>query len=517
MKTERVKNSSYNVISNVIILLLTTVLTFVTRTIFIRYLGKVMLGLDGLFVNIISMLSLAELGLGTSIHFFLYKPLATGDKKRIGIIMSLLKRVYLIISAIILLVGLIITPFIHFFVNGYSGNQLYIIYFLYLINSVVTYLLSYKESLIIANQKDYKLFWIKLITIILLYGSQIFVLITLRSFIAYLIALIVSNIFRYLSSSIYTQKLYKDIDFNSKEKLDEKTIEEVKTNVKSLMVSRVGDYLLNGTDNIILSAINIVLTGIYSNYLAIVGIMKTFMNVIYNGITASFGNVIAIEESHVKKNVFNISSFVCFVISGFIAVELCFLFNPFIKIWAGKSYVADYWISIVIALNFYFYSQTLTLNNLKNASGSYKADRMVPLIQAAVNLAVSIALGIKMGLGGVVLGTLVSYLTVGMIFRPILLIKKVLNCSSRQYFMMQLKYIITLLIVFIANYLLFKYINLDNSILLIVLKGFIVMVTYFILISIIYFKNKEFKYVIELLKNGFNNFVVKKKKLNTSN
>src|SRR5574344_1196235 len=504
----RLKNSSFNIIFNIAQLILTTVLSFVARTFFIKYLGKEMLGLDGLFTNILSMLSLTELGIGTAISFSLYKPLAENDNKKISEIMTMFKKIYILIGVVVLLVGLAIMPILPYFTKGYEYNDLYLIYLLYLINTASSYLIVYKETLVIADQREHKLFPFRVGFLIVLYILQIVFLIKTKDFIVYLIINFVVKLVQNITTNIYIGKLYNKVDFNCKEKIDKKTKKEIALNIKHLFTGKLGDYLLNGTDNIIISAIDIGLTGIYSNYLSIVGIMKTVMNAIYNGVVASFGNMVATEKKDVQENVFDISNFICFVISAFITIELIFLFNPFINIWAkDSSYVVDTWMSVVISFNFYFYSQMLSLDSMKIASGMYKIDRFVPLIQAGVNLIVSIVLGKLIGLGGVILGTLVSYLLIGCIAKPYLVYKYIFNKSAIQYYLTQFKNLFVITLIVGLNYLIFKYIGLGSSLLFIIVKGLIIAFVYLICIIIIFKKTKEFdylyKYVINIFKKVF--------------
>ena len=496
----RLKNSSYNVFFNILQLMITTVLTFATRTFFIRYLGKEMLGLDGLFTNILSMLSLTDLGLGTAISFSLYKPLAEGDDNKVSCLMSLYKRIYRIVAALVLVIGLAIVPLLPYFSNGYTGNKLYIYYLLYLGNTIITYLLAYKETLIVADQHEHKLFFNRLLFSIIMYVSQIIILVKTHSFILYIFAMLLSTFLRNLINNIYITKTYNRVNFNTHDKMSKEEKNVIVQNTKNMFVSKIGDYLLNGTDNIIISAIDITLTGIYSNYLAIIGIMKTLINSIYNGVTASFGNVVATESKDVQERIFKISTFICFAISGLITMELIFLFNPFIRIWAGSDYTIEFWISIVIALNFYFYSNHISLNSIKIAAGQYKADRFVPIFQAIVNLIVSIVLGYYIGLAGVVLGTLISYLTVGFIFRPILLIKNIFNKSAVSYFCNQAKYMIVLFAIFGINILIFNFADFDSSMIMLVAKSLIVFINYIIVFFIAFNKDYSFNYTLSLIK-----------------
>jgi len=458
-----------------------------------------MLGLDGLFTNILSMLSLTELGIGTAISFSLYKPLAENDNKKISEIMTMFKKIYILIGVVVLLVGLAIMPILPYFTKGYEYNDLYLIYLLYLINTASSYLIVYKETLVIADQREHKLFPFRVGFLIVLYILQIVFLIKTKDFIVYLIINFVVKLVQNITTNIYIGKLYNKVDFNCKEKIDKKTKKEIALNIKHLFTGKLGDYLLNGTDNIIISAIDIGLTGIYSNYLSIVGIMKTVMNAIYNGVVSSMGNLVATEDKSVQENVFNISNFICFAISGFITLELIYLFNPFISIWIGNEYLVPFWMVIVISLNFYFYSQMVSLDSMKIASGVYNIDRFVPLIQAGVNLAISIVLGNIIGLGGVILGTLISYLTIGVIFKPYLLYKYAFNEKPYKYYLNQIKYLLVLGLSYGICFYCFTNIQLSGF-LAIFVKGIITLLVYSILVYAVFGNSEEMKYIIDTTK-----------------
>ena len=183
----RTKNSILNISTNIVITFIKTVMTFVVRTIFIKILGQTYLGVNGLLTNVLSMLSLAELGIGTAINFSLYKPLAENDKVKISKLMTFYKNSYRIIALIVSIIGIIVFFFLDVIIKDANNIQdLNIIYFLFLANTVFTYLISYKETLITADQKAYKLTKINFIFTILVNIGQIIALIITRNFIVYL-------------------------------------------------------------------------------------------------------------------------------------------------------------------------------------------------------------------------------------------------------------------------------------------------------------------------------------------
>lgn len=500
--SNRINNSRNNVVVNILQLFTTTVLSFVTRSIFINILGEEFLGLNGFFINILSMLSLTELGISTAINFSLFEPIAKNDKKKINILLSLFKKIYYIIGTVIFCLGLLIMPFLKYLINGADFSSLYLYFFIFVLDTTLSYFFTYKETLIIAKQKEYCLFPFKFVSTVLLYSAQIILLILTKNFICYLLVMLIVNFFRNLIINIYISKICSDVDFNCKDKVDSKTKKNIIKNVKFLFISKVGDYLLNGTDNILLSMINISLTGIYSNYLSVVSIMMTLINSIYNGVIASFGNLVVLEKKEVQENVFNISNFVGFLVSGLITIELIFLLNDFITVWLGSKYTVEFWIVIVISLNFYFYSQMVALNVIKKASGMYNIDAYISIIQAVINLIVSIILGNIIGLGGVVLGTLISYLLVACVFRPYLIYRKVFNKKSVNYFISQFKNLLTLVLIFAICLIIFKFINITNLFILILIKGVIILFVFIIIVMLFYSKNKNFQYL-------YDNFIVK--------
>lgn len=152
----RTKNSMKNITFSILGQTSDIVLSFVVRTIFIYYLGAEYLGINGLFINILSLLSLAELGIGSAITYSLYEPLANNNSKKIKGIMSIFKKTYISIAGFILLAGLLLLPFLDFFIRDMPDiSNIRMIYLIFLLNSAVSYLFSYKRALIIADQKKY--------------------------------------------------------------------------------------------------------------------------------------------------------------------------------------------------------------------------------------------------------------------------------------------------------------------------------------------------------------------------
>ena len=219
----RTKNSIYNIISNLAIILLQTVLVFAVRIIFVRNLNVEYLGLQGLFNNIISMLSLADMGLSISICFSLYEPLAKQNYEKVSAIMSFFRKVYWILATGILSIGFLLVPFIHNLANGYTMGNLEAIFLIYIFSLVIEYFLNYKEILILADQRKYKLARINIIFTFLIYISQILILIVFKNFIFYLLSEFIFKLIKFIITNVYITRYYSQVQFYSTKKIDRET------------------------------------------------------------------------------------------------------------------------------------------------------------------------------------------------------------------------------------------------------------------------------------------------------
>ena len=278
METERLKNSRLNISSNVAVYFIQTILSFLVRIFFIKIFGEKLLGLDSLLVNLLAMLSIAELGVSTAISYGLYKPLANKDVNKINAYMSFYRKVYSTIGKIVIVAGIIIAFCLKLIVKDYNYHYLYLVYFIYWFDTASMYFISYKEILLIADQKNYKVFKYHFFFKVLLYLLQLLVLFIYPNYVIYLLVMVISKLGDKIFVNRYISKYYPEIDFYSKEKLCDKDITVIKKNVFGLFCFKVGDYIINCTDNIIISSfINLVMVGIYTNYLSITTIVRTII------------------------------------------------------------------------------------------------------------------------------------------------------------------------------------------------------------------------------------------------
>ena len=502
METERLKNSKLNISSNVAVYFIQIVLSFLVRTFFIKIFGEKLLGLDSLLVNLLAMLSIAELGVSTAISYGLYKPLAKKDINKINAYMSFYKRVYNTIGKIVIVVGIVVSFGLKLIIKDYNYLYLYLVYFIYLFDTASMYFISYKEILLIADQKNYKVFKYHFFFKVLLYLLQLMVLFTYPNYVFYLLMMVFSKLFDKIFVNRYIGKFYPYVDFQSNEKLSKNDVLTIKKNVFGLFCFKVGDYIINCTDNIIISSfINLVMVGIYTNYLSITTIVRSIIKNFFNGITASLGNLSVEGNKKAEREVFHVMVFLGFFIGGYVTICFLHLINPFIQIWLGKKYVLPYWSMVIICFNFYLMCNQMPLDTAKEAYGFYSKDKYIPILQAIINIVVSVVLANYIGFNGVILGTTISYLSVVFWVKPYMLYRYIFKDSLYRYYLNNIQYILVIVLVYFVNNYLLDFFSFSFNIFNLILSGIIISLVYFVIITVLYCRTNEYQFLFKTAKN----------------
>lgn len=284
----------------------TSILGFISRTVFIYYLGKTYLGLSGLLTNIFGILSITELGIANAITFSLYKPLANKEYKMVSILMTVYRKAYVVIGCLVFVLGLILLPFLDFFIAAdQQPSDIIPIYIVYLISTAIGYFFSYKTTLITADQKGYKLVPVQMKYSILMVIMQIIVIVIFKSYIVYLVVQVSFNLVSAYKQNQYVSKEYIQVDFYEKEKLPKEERNEIIKNIKGLLVLKLGDFCVNSTDNLIITKfVNLATVGVYSNYIMLRDLVNTYIRMIFNNAGASFGNVLVTETKEKQRELF---------------------------------------------------------------------------------------------------------------------------------------------------------------------------------------------------------------------
>ena len=486
-------------------------LQFVIKTVFIHTLGREYLGLNGLFTNIIGCLSIAELGIGTAIVYSMYKPIAENDYDKIRSLHGLYKKIYFVIAAIIAAAGIALAPFLKYIIKSGIPEDinLYVIYGMTVFTTVVGYIGAHNRSLIIANQRDDVESKVSIVKLFLLYTLQAILLYFTKNYYFYLICSVVfaiaENIFLYFAA----KKLFPWIKGNAN-KIDEQTKKEITKNVYALGMQQVGGALVTSTDNILISSmIGLAILGSYSNYNMIIMAITSVITIITTVTRSSAGNLIATSNPEYVYERYKTLDFIVSWISGFCAIALLCLLDPFILIWTGsKEYLIDFSLVIVLIVNF-FISNTIALTRtFKVSAGLMWFDRWKTIIQGVINIIFSILFAHFFGLIGIFLGTLVCY-AVPMFMEPYVLYKHYFKKNQGLFWG---RYLIFAAITVGAGALTYFVCSLlpQTGILWFVVKGLICLTIPNIIYLVCYAKSNEFKETISIVKT----VIFKRKKAN---
>lgn len=477
------------------------VLQFISRTVFIYYLGEGYLGINGLFTNVLGVLSFAELGIGTAINFSLYKPVAEHDVDKIKSYMYYYKWAYRAIALIVCVLGIALIPFLDILVTdpGNVGN-ITVYYCIYLFNTVTSYFVSYKYSLVNAEQKNYIYTNVNLIINASTIVVQIISLVIWENFLVYLLVAAGFGIFQKIFVSIYFDKLYPYLRDKNVKKLSKDEKNTLVSKVKALVIHKIGDVSVHQTDNIIVSAfVSTKMVGLLSNYNLIINTVSSCINILFNSVTGSLGNMVATETKEYQYQIFKKYRFVGFWFYGFTAIALSILMSPFITLWIGERMVVDTLTIDLIVLDYYMIGQRICLNNIKSAAGVFEPDKYVALLQAVVNLVISILFVKLIGLPGVYVGTIIQG-ALSSILKPILSYRILFDKSSRYYFIDSMRYGSAVLFAYIICLLLSKKIMADITIINFGIMIILVAVIPNVIFMLIFHKDEEFKYLIEIIK-----------------
>lgn len=498
----RTENSIINSAMSIVTQVLTVVLNFAVKTVFIKMLNDEYLGVNGLFTNIITMLSLADLGIGIAIPYSLYKPLAKKDEHKINVLMNFYKKVYTIIGIAVLLIGLSLTPFLGLIIKDIPKNvpHLSLIYILFVIHSASSYFFVYKKFLIDSDQKGYITSRIIFTFSTLLSIIQIILLVTTKNYILFLLSSIILVIIQNIYISNKANKLYPFIKNKTDEKLEKEDMEGIKKNVSSLFIYKVGTVIMNGTDNIIISKfIGLIIVGFYSNYVLIINSITTVLNQIFNAITSSIGNLVVTTNKKRSKEVYDNLNFANFWLYALFGVCIIVLINPFINVWIGKKYVMGFSIVFLLVLNFYVLGMQSVTNSFRNAYGLFWIAKYRPIIMVIINIIISVVLVQFIGIEGVLIGTLISRLVTTAWLDPYIVHKYGFEISPKNYYIDYLKY----LVIFIAISIILNYfvsMIAINNIFILILIAILVVIIVNVILVLLFFKTSEFNYFYDKIK-----------------
>ena len=454
MKIERSKNATRNIVYGVGYKIYTTIVPFCMRTIMIYFLGVEYLGLNSLFTSVLQVLNLVESGVGGAMVFSMYQPISVDDTEKICALMRLYKIYYRIIGAIVLIGGILVTPFLPYLIEGDvpSDINLYILFYLNLASTINTYwLFGYKNSLLFAHQRVDISNKISFITETVKYILQIIAIICFKNYYLYTIIIIVVQVLTNLVTAIITTRMYPI--YAAKGKLALSEIRNINSKIKDLFLTKIGTVIFNSADTIVISSfLGLTTLAIYQNYFYLVTSITGILSIIYNSCTAGIGNSLVVENS--DKNYQDLKKMTLFIfwIVGFCTICFLCLFQPFMTVWVTEKYMLDF-TAVVLFCSYFFINGIYLLFELyKDAAGIWHEDRFRPLIVSGVNLVLNLVLVQISGIYGVLIASCIAKLFIGIPWCVHNLFTVVLKRKMSEYIKKILYYTIVIIIACVLTY-----------------------------------------------------------------
>lgn len=499
MNSSRTKNTSRNIIYAVIFQIVKLVLVFASRIIFVKKLGAEYLGVNGLFTNVLTILSLADLGMVTTMMYCLYKPLADGDQVKISKYINYFKKVYNLIALAVSIVGIALIPLLKYIVNlPNEMENIYLYYLLLLANSVISYLFVYKTTLLQADQKMYIINKYDTIFQFVLFGMQIGILLLTGSFTLYLLSSVICTFLSNLLKAKKAEELYPFLKTNKDKVLEKNEKKQLYSNLFSMFFYKIGGVIQSNTDNILISIfVGTVVVGYYSNYSQIILQITTFLTIVFTALKASVGNFVTEKDKESQYSMFEILEVYNFWIVGASSLLFLTLIPDFIKICFGQEYVLEELFLIFVVLNFYTSNIRQTLWVYRETTGVFTKTKYITIITAIINLVLSILFGIKFGLVGIVAATVLSRMIYAWWKEPIIIFKDCFEKSSIKYFKNYIFRIVMISIMYLVLRKIFEFIIIDNLIILLIIKLLITVLFILVCFILAYRKNNA----IHFLKN----------------
>ena len=498
----RTKNSMLNLVANFLYQLLIILISFFSRRVFIEALGVEYLGINGLFTNILGILSLAELGIASAMSYNMYKELVDNNVEKLKALNTYYKILYNRIALVVFTIGIAILPILKYIVNVETEmDDIYIYYVLFLLNTVFSYLFVYKMTVVSADQSEYKL---KIITSCFEISRLILQIIALKLFHSYLIYIIIQIFMAILGNFIkskYAEKWYPFI--KEKSQLNDEDKKDIWDNIKSMFCYKLGWVIQSNTDNILTSIIvNTAMVGYYSNYTMIFNKIEGFISLFFQSIIASVGNLNATSSDEKKSKIFGILTFLNAWIYTYACIGIYFVGEDFIIAMSGNtSFVLEKSILIIGLIHFFVKGIQYPVSSFRSTTGLFKMAKYSVLVCAVVNLFLSIILGIYFGLYGIILATVISLLLTNIWYEPYLLYKNFFKSSPLPYFIKLILRALLIIVIIAIMIPIIEFINIDHLYIRILVKALICTIIPNLILLIIYHKSEEFQFLIEKLKD----------------
>ncbi|HZK04741.1 MAG TPA: oligosaccharide flippase family protein [Actinomycetaceae bacterium] len=421
----RTASSARNVSVSLLAQILVILLGFVTRTVFVATLGVALLGVNSLIISVLAMLTFADLGINGAVMYTLYAPLRDGDSSRIAAIVNHAGRMFRRVSAVVGVLGLAATPFIHRLVRlEQTVPNLEIYYLVLLANTVAGYLMLNRIVLLEADQRMYVTKAYSMAFNVVRSIAQIAVLLVFRSFLAYLAIQVIATVANNLVVYLRAGRLYPSLTAHANP-LPGAERRSMWDSVRAMTLYRFAGLILGNSPAILISVVvGTMALGYYSNYILIVGAVMMLTETAFGALTPSVGSFAAAGDRQAGRRLFDEIVVLSVLIHGALACGLVALIGDFVLLWLGAEFVLPLEVVAAIVLNFYVSGSLMPLWSFRSATGLFRETQYVIVLTAVLSVGLSILLGSAIGLAGVVVSPALARLVTIAWYEPLVLVRR---------------------------------------------------------------------------------------------
>jgi len=400
------KNGFYSVASYAA----ASLLAVLVRKYFVQYLPVELLGLEGVFANLIALLSLAEMGISTVISYNLYHELARKNEREINILMNIYRYVYAMIGGLVFLVGLVLFFCLPFLFQD-SGVPWFYVEFVYCIQIGVvlsSYFLAYKRTLFIADQKEYVCIKIDMLCTVMNNGVKLAAVVLWQNYLVYIGAGLFFNL---LANGWISWKATKEYPFLHTVAVTFTEMKERKffVETRNFLIHKISYLVYGSTDILIVSSfLGLRMSGMMANYMVISVGCESLALKFFQGIIPSIGNLVYTEDEDKNYNVYRMLDLGYFLLGGYLACIYIHAFQPFVRLFFGEDFLLPDAYITAVAFNTFLNIQFVNAYNYRSTFGHFVNDRIYMLLSALVNLSSSIVLVQYYGITGTVWGTILG-------------------------------------------------------------------------------------------------------------
>ena len=500
----RTQKSARNTLFSVIFQVVTLLCNFFMKTVIIKNLGIQYTGIFALFTDILMVLSVAELGFSTAVSYALYRPLNENDTLQVAKLMKLYKKIYRVVFSAVVGAGIVSLLFLDFIVRDVPDikESIYVIFIFFVLKTAVSYLFVYKATLLDADQESHIVSIIGTVSCIAATILETVVIIVFKSYMAYLFIMVIAVIVQNMVISLAADKRYPVLKSDCVPELSASEKKELFKHVRALAIYKVSGALQKGVDSIIVSAmLGTGIVGVLSCYKMISNNTDVLFSRVFEATKAGVGNVAASENGEKQHEVFKKMCFLAFAIGNFITVSLVVLLNPFVELWVGKEYLLGMSIVAALAADIYIITMVRPYETFRNANALFVQGKYRPVVMIVLNIVFSVWFAKKWGIFGVLFATVLSRLLTHVWYDPWLIYRKVFHKPFSEYIKVKLIYALVVAVNCIGVYCLCSYIKFDSLWISFFVKALCCAFVPNAVVLALFFKNKEFKDLVQSFKN----------------